>query len=282
MTYLGKPAPNTVDEVGHWTLGDDRVLTLTQGRGSPEQWSMLDVNSLRKLDMQGAPIASQHNLTLRRQSQYQSLEPSLELRGMYRRVAEGGVFEECQTGLKLALAPQSNRAELDTAYTKARGASEEPILAVLHGRIVKNKSEQNGDVLVVDSFKSVAANESCGAVGVTHELEGTRWVLVRVNEEAIQSDAAQREPFIVLESSEHRVSGHGGCNRIVGRYEQNGQTIHFTELAMTRMACPNMQLEDEFQKALTSATNWSIENNQLKLLDASGAIAARFEARNLL
>ncbi len=279
MTYVGKPEPNTFDEVGRWSLSDEAVLTLQHGGGSPEQWAMLDVGSLHKLDAQGHPIASQHNFTLTRQPQYEPLEPSLELRGMYRRVAQGGVFEECQTGLALTLAPQSNRAALDTAFVKARGTNDEPVLATIQGRIARGRTS---DLLVVDGFKSIAPNESCSPIGVTHELEGTRWVLVRLNEESITLDDSQREPYIVLEPTERRVSGHGGCNRIVGRYEETGQTLHFTELAMTRMACPHLPLEDAFQKSLTAASQWSIEANQLKFLDASGTIVARFEARNLM
>ncbi|MFL6547425.1 MAG: META domain-containing protein [Povalibacter sp.] len=283
MTYLGKPAPNTVDQIGRWTLGEDRVLTLNHGQGSPELWSMTDVTALHKLDLHGQKIASSQNLTLTRQSEYETLEPSLEMRGQYRRAAAGAVFRECLTGLELPLAPESNRAALDSAYAKAQDSGA-VVLATVQGRILRNRTDENAvtDVLMIDEFKSLAPNETCGATGVTHELEGTRWALVRLNEDPIQLKADQREPFFVLEPSEHRISGDGGCNRMVGRYEQTGQTLHFTELAMTRMACPNMQMEESLQQALTSAANWSIEGSQLKLLDVSGNIVARFEARNLL
>ena len=283
MTYLNKPRPNVFDQIGRWTLGEDRVLTLDHGEASPELWSMTDVTTLHKLDPNGQPIASDHNFILARQSSYQSLEPALEMQGMYHRVGEGAAFEECKTGLRLALAPDSNRADLDAAYARARGTTEAPALVMLQGRILKARAEQTAvsDILMVDVFKSLAPNETCGARGVTHELEGTRWALARLNETSIKLRDDQREPFLVLEPSEHRVAGHGGCNRMVGRYELTGQTIHFTELAMTRMACPDMQIEDSLQKALTSATSWSIEGAQLKLLDQAGEIIARFEARNL-
>jgi copper homeostasis protein (lipoprotein) len=283
MTYLGKPAPNTLDQIGRWNLGEDHVLTLTRGEGTPVLWSMRDVSSLHKLDGHSQAIASQHDFILARQAQYRALEPSLEMRGMYQRHAEGAVFEECQTGLKLALTPQSNQAALDKAYANARGTSDEPALITLQGHIVQSQTDAGAasEMLIVESFKEISPNERCGASGVIHELEGTRWALTRLNEEATRIESNQREPFIVLEPTEHRISGFGGCNRIVGRYEQNGQTIHFTELAMTRMACPSMKTEDSVQRALTSAATWSIDGAQLKLLDADGNIVARFEARNL-
>ena len=280
MTYLGKPAPNTLDQIGRWSLGEDHVLTLTRGEGTPALWSMSDVSSLHKLDGQGQTIASQHDFILARQAQYRALEPSLEMRGMYQRLAGGAVFEECQTGLRLALMQQST---LDKAYAKIRGTGDEPALITVHGRILKDRVDQNSasDVLMVDTFKEISPNERCGASGVIHELQGTRWALTQLNGEPTRIESNQHEPFIVLEPTERRVTGFGGCNRIVGRYEQTGQTIHFTELAMTRMACPSMKTEDSVQRALTSAATWSIDGAQLKLLDADGNIVARFEARNL-
>ncbi|HKE96756.1 MAG TPA: META domain-containing protein, partial [Povalibacter sp.] len=121
----------------------------------------------------------------------------------------------------------------------------------------------------------------CGARGVTHDLESTRWVLVALGDQAIPPAEGQREPYIALEPTQHRISGHGGCNRLVGGYELDGDKLRFVQLALTRMACPDMKYEGLFAKALDATTHWKITGNHLELFDAQDAMVARFEERNL-
>jgi hypothetical protein len=83
MSYLGKPPPNTFDDIGQWSIHDDQVLTLRGGRDAPMVWSIEDVGTLRKLDMHGNPIDSSANLNITRQPSYAPLEPQLQMRGMY-------------------------------------------------------------------------------------------------------------------------------------------------------------------------------------------------------
>jgi heat shock protein HslJ len=53
------------------------------------------------------------------------------------------------------------------------------------------------------------------------------------------------------------------------------------QMASTRMACPDMQTERAFMKALEATARWQISGAQLDLFGADGALAAGFEARNL-
>lgn len=283
-TYLGREPDNVFDGVGHWSMGDDKVLGLFGGGSAPQLWSMDDVNSLRKLDVHGKPIESQLNYTLTRQETYAPLAPKLKLRGAYQYMADAGVFEECLTGLKLAVAQEGDNAALEAAYTKSRKEPGQTLLASVEGQIVRRPAMEGDrmiDTLVVERFDQLWPNESCGARGVTHELEGTRWVLVRLGEELITLKDGQRELSIALEPSEHRVAGYAGCNRLIGAYELNGDRITFKQMALTRMACPDMKYESAFAKAVEATRAWKITGPHLEFFDEGGNAVARFEERNL-
>jgi heat shock protein HslJ len=123
--------------------------------------------------------------------------------------------------------------------------------------------------------------ESCGAHGVTHDLQGTRWAPVRLGDELVVPGDDQREPFIALETRDSRVVGFGGCNRFFGGYTLNGERLGFTDLAVTLMECQHMQVEDGLIAALGATVRWRIGGAHLELLDDSGSVRARFEARDL-
>jgi heat shock protein HslJ len=116
---------------------------------------------------------------------------------------------------------------------------------------------------------------------VTHELLGTRWALVHLGGEPVSLPDGAQEPFLALESAESRAVGYGGCNRFTGGYELSGQDLSFKQMASTRMACPDMQTESAFMKALDATARWQISGAQLDLFSADGAVVASFEARNL-
>jgi putative lipoprotein len=110
-------------------------------------------------------------------------------------------------------------------------------------------------------------------------LENTTWRVTRLNGKDVAANENQHAPYIVLGSSEHRVSGSGGCNRINGTYTVDKQTIHFGPMASTMMACPTgMDTEKDFMEALDAARKWSIRGDELELYGEDGNLLVRFEA----
>ncbi|HEY5809385.1 MAG TPA: META domain-containing protein [Povalibacter sp.] len=275
QSYLGRNPPTVVDDIGQWSISDANVLELRGGGDKPRLFLVKDERTLEDPDVHAHLV---------RQDTYAAIAPGLAMRGMYRYMADAALFEECLTGLKLPVAAEGDNAALQTEYVKVRKQADQVMLVNLEGRIVRQPGLEGGelrDTLVVDRTGRFFPSESCGARGVTHELESTRWVLVRLGEESVQSAGGQREPYIALEPTEHRISGHGGCNRLVGGYQLNGSELKFTQLALTRMACPDMKYEDAFAKALNATANWKITGNHLELFDATSTPVARFEERNL-
>jgi heat shock protein HslJ len=116
---------------------------------------------------------------------------------------------------------------------------------------------------------------------VTHELAGTRWVLTQLGSDPVVSAEGRPEQFITLDSSQQRVAGNAGCNRLLGSYALEGDHLSFSQMATTRMACPDMERETALLKSLEATKSWRIDGAQLELLDAGANLLARFQARNL-
>jgi len=125
------------------------------------------------------------------------------------------------------------------------------------------------------------ATEAAPAAPVTYELAGTRWVLTQLGSQPVTPADGRPEQFIALESTQQRVAGNAGCNRLMGSYALNGDQLAFSQMATTRMACPDMEREAALLKALEATKSWRISGAQLDLLDAGANLVARFEARNL-
>ncbi|RNE49763.1 META domain-containing protein [Corynebacterium alimapuense] len=76
---------------------------------------------------------------------------------------------------------------------------------------------------------------------------------------------AQGQPQLVLEEDGH-LSGTDGCNRLAGSWEQNDeQTITFDQVAMTKMACFDV---DTWLMSLDTAF---VDGDVMHVNDASGA-----------
>lgn len=110
-------------------------------------------------------------------------------------------------------------------------------------------------------------------------LEKTEWRLIWLGKTKVESGTPQQAPYIQLDSESHRVSGSGGCNRLMGGYELEGSHLKFTQMAMTRMACiQGGDTESAFTKALDQVQEWTVAKGKLLLLDADHHVVAKFSA----
>jgi heat shock protein HslJ len=110
-------------------------------------------------------------------------------------------------------------------------------------------------------------------------LGNTYWALTQLGGVAMGAKTP-RQVHLVFDPATRRVSGSSGCNRLTGAYDQQGEQLHFGQLAGTRMAChEGMDTEQMFLQSLQRVRRWSIVEQQLSLLDASGQTLARFQAQ---
>ena len=107
----------------------------------------------------------------------------------------------------------------------------------------------------------------------------TRWKLVRLGDDAVEVTEAKREPHLILLGEPPRVAGYGGCNRLAGGYELDGDRLRFGHLATGMRAClDGMDIEAAFHAALEKARSFVIRGSILELRDEAGVVAARLEA----
>jgi putative lipoprotein len=113
-----------------------------------------------------------------------------------------------------------------------------------------------------------------------HELEGTLWYLVALNDHKVITTSEKSTPSITFDPKSGRVSGSGGCNRFTGSYQATASgSLTFGPLAATRMACADtMATEDEFFKALNAVHGYHIDAGILHVVGAKGENLANFSA----
>src|SRR5262249_59074929 len=115
----------------------------------------------------------------------------------------------------------------------------EDILVTLPGRVVmRPRMEGDGTqpTLVVERFTGIWPGETCGARFATEPLENTYWKLTRLGNAAVTVASQQQEPHLILNPASRRVSGSGGCNRLVGSYELQGDRLTLGPVAGPMMA----------------------------------------------
>lgn len=107
----------------------------------------------------------------------------------------------------------------------------------------------------------------------------TRWKLVELWGKPVAASDEGRAAFILLSSKNARFTGFGGCNAASGAFELKiGNRIRFTDMASTLMACPDMDVEQEFFQVLGMADNFACDGQTLFLHKARMAPLAKFEA----
>ena len=124
---------------------------------------------------------------------------------------------------------------------------------------------------------AISLQAESGKRKVASPLEKTEWKLVWLGGAKIDIGAPLQIPYIQLDPDSHRVSGSGGCNRLMGGYELAGDHLKFTQMAITRMACLHGgDTESNFVKALSQVTSWKAAGDKLLLLDADQHVLAKF------
>ncbi len=108
---------------------------------------------------------------------------------------------------------------------------------------------------------------------IVPEITETYWKVVNIGGAPVPA-GNNREPHIILHSSNNRMSGSGGCNNLMGSFTMaEPQRIRFGQLAATRMACPNMETEGLLSEVLETADSYDLVSDTLVLRKATTPLA---------
>lgn len=117
------------------------------------------------------------------------------------------------------------------------------------------------------------------ATSTAWKLEGTHWKLKEFPARTTPLPATDKEVFMMFMDSSAEVRGFLGCNGFGGKYvaDANGG-IAITNVMSTQMACPALDVENTFSKAMETANRYTIEKDLLRL-QKGDSVMAIFEAR---
>jgi heat shock protein HslJ len=154
-------------------------------------------------------------------------------------------------------------------------------LAVLAGALVSCGPKTSTSPAAQQANPDSVRDSAVGVALTPENLSSpSEWLLREVAGKPVAAPAeGAKAPSLVFEHDGNKVNGFAGCNRFSGTCEfLGGERLHFSMMAATRMACPDMTVEDEFLRALGTADSYSTDGKVLKLLRAKLAPLAVFEA----
>ena len=118
---------------------------------------------------------------------------------------------------------------------------------------------------------------SAAEVNNMQMLQSHTWIAIQIGSQMVKTNPSARNiPSLQFDEATKRVSGADGCNRIMGTYQATGNTLMFSQMASTKMACIDSTLPNQFNTALSNVTNYQVYHNTLKLLDRNGNLLIEF------
>lgn len=115
-------------------------------------------------------------------------------------------------------------------------------------------------------------------------VEEKYWKLIELGDLKFAVDEEQfREPHFILHGTDSRITGNTGCNNMMGSYELSDVdgtkgNISFSQLASTRMACMDIEYEQDYLNVFSDAKSYSVEGGKLTMLNGDSEVIALFEA----
>jgi len=208
---------------------------------------------------------------------------------------DGSYFKATGTEPFWGLKIYDNRVELQTMEDTIQTPPTEPIKAqdsniamyriqteatlldiiIAHKECTNAMSGEVSPYTVTISYKTTGGDETqvfegCGSYITDYRLHDI-WVLEKMKGATVSKEDFNGKdvPNMEVNINNNEFSGFSGCNRMRGSLFYEKDVLRFTQVASTRMACPNMEKESEFLTALQGSTTYKVENNRLHLSNGS-------------
>jgi heat shock protein HslJ len=140
--------------------------------------------------------------------------------------------------------------------------------------------EINGQRYEVRTDQTGSAIRVASPEGLPTGLENTQWSLVSFGDSGAQQPLVEGST-ITLTLAGGQVGGTGGCNSYGGTYQVDGNSISFSEMVRTEMACLEEGVTEQEQRyfnALETAGEYRVEGDQLHITYDGGNGLMIFEA----
>ncbi|TGD82339.1 META domain-containing protein [Hymenobacter wooponensis] len=95
-------------------------------------------------------------------------------------------------------------------------------------------------------------------------LHTTRWMLYCLEAQPVAANP-EREMYLQLSATETQAEGQAGCNQFRGSFTLPSEgKLHFGSLLSTKMACPELALENRFLNILSTTRSYRISGDTLR------------------
>ncbi len=97
------------------------------------------------------------------------------------------------------------------------------------------------------------------------------WNIVKIDGKEVSTPSNHETPFIVFDTATGKLYGFSGCNRMMGSFNKDAQpgVLQLEPVGTTRMACPDMSVEQSVIEALSKVKAFKKEmDNKIVLSGA--------------
>ena len=122
---------------------------------------------------------------------------------------------------------------------------------------------------------AMAGGSGMGPLPSIEELQAVeRWQVVQLPGVSVLPET---EPPTLQFEANGRASGRSGCNQFGGGFERTAESLTFSQLISTKMACPGnrMDVEAAYLGALQATRSATLSDGALSLLAEDGSLLAR-------
>ena len=152
-------------------------------------------------------------------------------------------------------------------YGGIKGFSYEPgynyKLQITETKLKKPAADQSN---VQRKLVKILSKEAVMRIALPHQDIGGEWKIMTIYNAGKSIDLMAKNIYSNFDTYANKISGKAGCNGYGGRaLTGKGNTITISEIVSTKMACPDLHIENMVLQALQQATNYEVDENRLVL-----------------
>jgi heat shock protein HslJ len=131
-----------------------------------------------------------------------------------------------------------------------------------------------GGVVIMITAVVLYSCSGSGTAGTGQSIKNTKWMLESLYGERVDTMYLISGNEISLNFADSsQMNGKAPCNHYFSTYTVSGTTLSIGAIGATRMACPQLDMEQRYFSFLGGVTSYSIENNYLKLYSSTQGLS---------
>ncbi|MEY8849604.1 META domain-containing protein [Psychroserpens sp. XS_ASV72] len=124
-------------------------------------------------------------------------------------------------------------------------------------------------IISVFVLKSCGSTQDVAAVSNSQSMTNNQTLSGEFKVKSLEDFNIEKPLTLNFDTEKNSVSGFSGCNRFVGSYEAKGNSISFSQIAVTKMLCQDEanSIEQAFLEKLSKINAFEFSDHGLKLLN---------------